>query len=113
MRSLIFAVLIAFLAVPAMAGDNEQTAMVEKADKAQTAEQAATEYVPPPGYKTRRRGAHTVYCQKTTEIGSRFKVEKCYSKEQLEVELQRIEAAKEDFERRRRICSDGSLCGSS
>ncbi len=113
MRSLIFAVLIAFVALPAMAEDNEKTAMAEKADKAQSAEQAATEYVPPPGYKTRRRGAHTVYCQKTTDIGSRFKVEKCFSKEQLEVELQRIEAAKEDFERRRRICSDGTLCGSS
>jgi hypothetical protein len=113
MRSLIFAALIAFVALPAMAGENEQTAMAEKTDKAQAAEQAVPEYVPPPGYKTRRRGAHTVYCQKTTEIGSRFKVEKCFSQEQLEVELQRIEAAKEDFERRRRICSDGSLCGSS
>ncbi len=113
MRSLILTVLIAFLAVPAMAEDDSKAAVAEKADKAETAAQTMTEYEPPPGYKTRRRGAHTVYCQKTTEIGSRFKVEKCFTKEQLEVELQRIEAAKEDFERRRRICADGTLCGST
>jgi invasion protein IalB len=113
MRSLVFAILIAFVAVPAMAEDSEKVATVEKGDKPETAEQAPTQYVPPPGYKTRRRGAHTVYCQKTSDIGSRFKTEKCFTQEQLAIELRRIEAAKEDFERRRRVCSDGSLCGSS
>ena len=108
MRSLIIAMPIALLALPAIAQDSDKPAQA-----ATESASVVQEFQPPPGYKTRRRGAHTVYCQKTTEIGSRFKVEKCYSREQLEVELQRIEAAKEDFERRRRICSDGSLCGSS
>jgi hypothetical protein len=107
MRSLIFAVLIAFSTVPAMSEDTEKTAMVEKAQKAQKAEK---QFKPPPGYKTRHRGDNTVYCRKTTELGSRFAVERCFSEEQLVLELERIEIAKEAFERSRRICSDPSIC---
>jgi hypothetical protein len=107
MRSLIFAILIAFAAAPAIADDSEKTAKAENTDN------SAKAYKPPPGYKTRHRGDKTIYCRKSTEVGSRFPVEKCYSEEQLEIELERIEAAKEDFERRRRICADQSLCGSS
>ena len=94
MRSLMFAVLIAFATVPAIAEESEKpVAKVE-------------EYKPPPGYKTRHRGDNTIYCRKSTEIGSRFTVEKCYSKEQLEEELERIEASKQEFDRHRRICAD-------
>ena len=96
MRSLIFAILITFATVSAMADD--------KADK---------EYKPPPGYKTRHRGDKTIYCRKSAEIGSRFPVEKCFSEEQLKIELERIEVQKEQFERQRRVCADPALCGSS
>lgn len=110
MRSLIFAVLIAFVTLPAMAEDSEKTAMPEKADKAESAQQAATEYVPPPGYKTRRRGDHTVYCQKTTEVGSRFKVEKCFSKEQLVALLAENDRQRREIEQRRSICANAATC---
>ena len=119
MRSLIFAVLFAFAAFPALAQENEKPAQAgekqaETQAKAQTAAQAAgQEYEPPPGWKTRHRGDKTIYCRKDTEIGSRFPVEKCFTKEQLEIELERIEMMKEEFERHRRVCSDATLCGSS
>jgi hypothetical protein len=91
-----FAFLIAIAAAPAVAGDSDKP-----------------EYKPPPGYKTSHRGDNTVYCRKTTELGSRFQVENCYTKEQLEEELERIEAEKQEFDRHRRICSDPAQCGSS
>lgn len=99
MRSLIFAILIAFATGPAIAQDSEKPVAEEK------------EYKPPPGYKTRHRGDKTIYCRKETEIGSRFAVTKCFSKEQLEVELERIAASKEEFERSRRVCSSQANCG--
>ena len=100
MRSLTFACLIAIAAVPAMAQESSNPAQAE-----------ASEYTPPPGWKTRHRGDKTIYCRKSTEIGSRFPVEKCFSREQLAIELQRIEMSKAEFDRRRRVCSDQSICG--
>jgi len=108
MRSLILAVLVSIATIPAIAQDSDKPAQ-----EATEAAKAEKEYEPPPGYKTRHRGNKTIYCRKAAEIGSRFPVEKCFSEEQLEIELQRIEAVKEDLERRRRICADQSLCGSS
>ena len=96
MRSLMLAVLIAFAAAPAAAGDSDKQ-----------------EYKPPPGYKTRHRGDKTIYCRKGTEIGSRFPVEKCFTEEQLKVELERIEVEKEEFERGRRVCSTASVCANN
>ncbi len=106
MRRLIFAFLIAaFATVPAVAQDDEKPAQEEvKAAKAEK------EYKPPPGYKTRHRGDKTIYCRKGTEIGSRFKVEKCFSKDQLKLELERIETEKEEFERSRRQCVTAKVC---
>ncbi len=67
----------------------------------------------PPGYRTKTRGDKTVYCRKAAELGSRFKVEKCFSKEQLKLELERIELQKEEFERNRRKCATASVCAST
>ena len=109
MRSLIIVFLLAFAAVPAMAADDDKPVQEES-----TAETSATgnreEYKPPPGYKTRHRGDKTIYCRKGAEIGSRFPVEQCYSEEQLKIELERIEAVKEEFERGRRVCSTAEVC---
>ncbi|MFZ2508645.1 MAG: hypothetical protein WAW79_09270 [Steroidobacteraceae bacterium] len=64
----------------------------------------------PPGYRTKTRGDKTVYCRKAAELGSRFKVEKCFSEEQLKIELERIQMEKEEFERGRRQCVTASVC---
>ena len=117
MRSLIFAVLFAFAAVPALAQENERPVQAETKQAEAQPEAAAKadtkEYLPPPGWKTRHRGNKMIYCRKDTEIGSRFPVDKCFSKEQLDIELARIEMSKEEFDRRRRVCSDQSICGGS
>lgn len=105
MRSLMLAILISFATVPAIAQDSEKPVKEEvKVEK---------EYKPPPGYKTRHRGDKTIYCRKATEIGSRFAVEKCFTEEQLEIELERIAAAKEEFERGRRVCSSATVCANN
>jgi hypothetical protein len=105
MRNLILVVLIAFGASAAMADDGDKP-LQEKASSTK-AEKA---YKPPPGYKTKRRGDKVVYCRKGAETGSRFSVEKCFSQEQLEVELERIANEKEEFDRSRRVCSSGEYC---
>lgn len=104
MRSLMIAILIAFAAVPVFAQDSDKSVTAEvKAEK---------KYKPPPGYKTRHRGDNTIYCRKSAEIGSRFPVEKCYTQEQLKEFLLREEAARQEFERQRRICSNPNTCSS-
>ena len=113
MRSLIFATLIALASFPAIAQESAKPAKQEEKKAEVQAQADAKEYEPPPGYKTRHRGDKTIYCRKDKEIGSRFPVEKCYTKEQLEIELERIELTKEEFEKHRRVCSDPTQCGSS
>jgi invasion protein IalB len=100
MRAMMLGLLIVFATLPAVAQDSEEPAKVAK------------EYKPPPGYKTRHRGDSTIYCRKSTEIGSRFKVEKCFTQEQLKEELARQEAIRQEFEKQRRICSNPNTCGS-
>jgi hypothetical protein len=93
-----FAVLIALATVPAIAEDSVKPVKEEK------------EYQPPPGYKTRHRGENTFYCRKSTEIGSRFPVESCYTKEQLELLLVRNEEQRQEIERQLRVCSNAATC---
>jgi hypothetical protein len=67
----------------------------------------------PPGYKTKTRGDKTVYCRTAAETGSRFKTEKCFSTDQLKLELERIENEKEEFERGRRQCVTALVCANN
>lgn len=70
-------------------------------DEPETADAAAKaaaprKFVVPPGYRTKRRGDHVVYCRKESQQGSRLEAEKCYD----EAGLREIEAARrEDQER--------------
>lgn len=98
MRILIFAILLAFAAVPAMAGDSEKPSAETK------------EFKPPPGYKTRKRGDETYYCRKNVEIGSRFPVTSCYSQEQLEALLVENDRQRREIEQHRSICSNPAVC---
>lgn len=39
---------------------------------------ANEEFVPPPGFRKKKRGATVVYCRKEKPLGTRFPEEKCY-----------------------------------
>jgi hypothetical protein len=98
MRILILAVLLSFVAIPAMAEDSDKPVAETK------------EFKPPPGYKTRKRGDDTYYCRKNTEIGSRFKVESCYTQEQLQELLAENDRQRREIEQRRAVCSNPAVC---
>jgi hypothetical protein len=121
MRSMMLAVLIAFLAgnLPAMAGDSaigNETPIADQAqDKAETdtADEAKepAEFKIPAGYQAKKRGKKVVYCRKSMESGTRFSQEKCYDETQLrEIEQARTEA-KTKFDQTRKICSNLETCG--
>ena len=99
MRSMMFAMLIAFATAPAIAQDSEKPVKHEK------------EFKPPPGYRTKTPGDQTVYCRKDTISGSRFGTEKCYTEEQLEQKAAENEAARQEVERSTRVCSNEAACG--
>jgi hypothetical protein len=40
--------------------------------------EAAPEFKPPPGFRTRKRGDLVLYCRREAVLGTRFPVEKCY-----------------------------------
>jgi hypothetical protein len=68
------------------------------------------EFVPPAGYKARRRGDATVYCKVETPVGTRFGTEYCYTQSDLErMEASRVNIRSE-VERTRRTCTGGG-CG--
>lgn len=121
MRSLMLAVLMAFLSGIAVAQDsnsaigNETLTADQAREKAETTTAAEAKepdvFTPPPGYKARKRGEKLVYCKKSIESGTRFGSERCYD----ETQLKELEAAREraqiDFERSRKTCSNMEACG--
>ena len=98
MRTLMLAILLALIALPAMAEDGDKPVAETK------------EFKPPPGYKTRKRGDETYYCRKTVEIGSRFPVESCYTQEQLAELLVENDRQRREIEQHRSICSNPAIC---
>ena len=70
-------------------------------------------FEPPPGYRPKRRGDKVVYCRKTTEIGSRFKVERGYDEQQLRAIKLEQERMNRDFEQDRSLCSNPAVCSST
>jgi len=56
---------------------------------------AASEFKPPPGFRTRKRGDVTVYCRKEAVMGTRLAADKCYDEAGLRklnhTELEQIE----------------------
>lgn len=70
-----------------------------------------SEFKPPPGYRTRKRGDKVVYCKKVSIPESRLMTEKCYDQVQLrEIELQ-MEQQRNEIDQRRRICPTPATCG--
>jgi hypothetical protein len=93
----------------------DKTPAAEQApDKAVTAGgEKKEEFKPPPGFATKKRGEVVVYCMKDTTVGTRFKTEKCFSREQLTEYLLAREEAKRDVDRIRNTCGGGTACASN
>jgi hypothetical protein len=65
------------------------------------------EFKPPRGFKTKKRGDLTLYCQTDATVGTRFKTEKCYDEEQLRAYMLVLEAQRRDVDRIRTNCGGG------
>jgi hypothetical protein len=120
MNSAITAFAAALLATAAWANDpasavsDETPATDQTADKVES-EQAATaatdeEFKPPPGFKRKKFGDKTLYCMKDTDIGTRFKTEKCLDEAQMRDYVLAQEQNNRDFDRVRAICSNPAIC---
>lgn len=67
-------------------------------------------FVPPAGYKAKKRGDATVYCKVDTPVGTRFGTEYCYTQSDLErMEASRVNV-RQEVDRARRTCT-GAGCG--
>jgi hypothetical protein len=82
----------------------------DKAEASTAAEAKKEEFTPPPGFKTKKRGKITVYCIQDSTVGTRFKTEKCYDEAQIHDYLLAREQANREFDQRRAICSNSSVC---
>ena len=65
------------------------------------------EFKPPRGFKAKKRGDLTLYCQTDATVGTRFKTEKCYDEEQLRAYLLVLEAQRRDVDRIKTNCGGG------
>ena len=77
------------------------------AEPVAAAEEKKEEFVPPPGFKTKKRGDQVLYCQRDATVGTRFKTEKCYNEQQLRTYIMVTEAQRRDMDRIRTNCGGG------
>ena len=77
-------------------------------DEQPKAAAAESEFKPPPGFKTKKRGTLVLYCIKDSTVGTRFKTEKCYDEAQMRDYLTAQQENKRDIERVRNTCSTGT-----
>jgi hypothetical protein len=117
LTSVLFLVLAA---LPALAQDvavrTDTPAAEASSDKPETAVKADAvapgdkEFKPPPGFRTKKRGEHVLYCMKDSTVGTRFKTEKCYDEDQMREYLLALEIQKRDIDRIRSTCATASVC---
>lgn len=75
------------------------------ADAAREDPEAKEELEPPPGFRTKKQGGIVVYCIKDSTVGTRFRTEKCYDREQMKDYLLARDENKRDMDQRRSICT--------
>ena len=123
MRSMMLAVLMAFLSGSVLAQDSDSAIGNEIANADQAQDKAETEtadeakepdvFKVPAGYRAKKRGKKVVYCKKDMESGTRFAQERCFDEAQLkqkELAETEVNAA---FDQARKICSNLEACGGS
>ena len=87
----------------------------EKAPAAEPEKSAAADegpFVPPDGWREKKRGKYTVYCRKDTQMGTRFQKETCYDEEGIRAMLAAQQDDREKVDQMRRICGSQAACGS-
>ena len=116
MRILMLTALLVFAASPVLAEDEstqtEPAAATETAPPGnmEAADEKATEFKAPSGYKVKMRDDETVYCRKQSVLGSRFPEEYCFTQAQLEDLERRKRSIQQDTAQRQRMCTTGSAC---
>ena len=69
-------------------------------------------FVPPDGWREKKRGKYTVYCRKDSEAGTRFQKETCYDEAGIRAMLAAQQDDREKVDQMRRICGSQAACGS-
>jgi hypothetical protein len=118
MNRALTAIAIALLSAGAWAQESASAISDETpaADQAtdQAAPQAAAaveeEFQPPPGFKRKKFGDKLLYCKKDTDVGTRFKTEKCFDEAQMRDYMLAQEQSNRDFDRARAVCATPSVC---
>ena len=109
-------IMLSFLMVMAtLARGEEPAAKPEQPDVAKTEPvpaEAAKEFVPPDGWRSKKRGEFTVYCRKDQVKGTRIPAEVCYDEAGLRAMLLRQIEDQKSVDQMRRICAGDSSCGS-
>ena len=79
----------------------------------QAAKAAEKEFVPPDGWRPKKRGKFTVYCRKEYNAkGTRFPTETCYDEAGIRAMLAAQLEDREKVDQLRRICAGDASCGS-
>lgn len=81
--------------------------------QATTPESKAEAFVPPDGWRPKKRGKFTVYCRKETPRGTRIPTEICYDEEGIHAMLAAQAEDRERVDQLRRVCSSQAACGSN
>lgn len=123
MRSMMLAVLMAFLSGSVLAQDSDSAIGNEIANADQAQDKAETEtadeakepdvFKVPAGYRAKKRGKKVVYCKKDMESGTRFAQERCFDEEQLKQKELAEAEGNAAFDQARKICSNLEACGGS
>lgn len=121
-RLLAFLAFLAFMAVLALPARGQETPPKPKstaepvpAEAAKVAEEAAEpEFVPPDGWRPKKRGKFTVYCRKEYNAkGTRFPQETCYDEAGIRAMLAAQLDDREKVDQLRRICGSQAACGAN
>ena len=82
------------------------------ADEPEKTAAAAEEepFVPPDGWREKKRGKYTVYCRKETEVGTRLQKETCYDQEGIRAMLVKQQEDRDSLDQMRRICGQDGGC---
>ena len=102
-----FVPVLALVLLAALPG---RVAVAEEPEKAAAAEEKP--FVPPDGWREKKRGKYTVYCRKESEVGTRFQKETCYDQEGIRAMLAAQQDDREKVDQMRRICGSQESCGS-
>jgi hypothetical protein len=111
MSKILSVIVMLLTALPAIAQDTASDEVEGKA-KASEIKPGDEGYKPPPGFKTKTRGEITLYCMKDSTVGTRFKTEKCYDKDQMREYLLALEIQRRDIDRIRSTCATAASCAS-